>query len=684
MSDAALVVNPKGIPAELRDLDRWVCWRWGKVDPATGKRKKPPLCPADPARHASSTNEQTWSTFQEAVSVVEAGKADGIGMALGSPYVGVDLDEELPEADQGAIMLALDSYSERSVSGAGYHVVIRANLNGSGRHPQGIGVFQVDRLFYFSGEHVVGTPTTIESRQAELEQVLAAFLPAPEQGEARASPARPTVPVDVDDQELLGRALRADDGGKFKRLWNGDTSAYDGDDSRADQALCNKLAFWTGRDAGRIDSLFRASGLYRGKWERASYRKRTIEAAIAKTTDVYTPATKGASKSGTHLGTHPENPSSSYSGGVSLPGASSASLRKEDAPGTDALSSPPESNVGETCTFEFETAAEFAAVDEPSADMLLGYSDDDAAAVAGGTVVMFGAGGAGKTTLSLDVALHMAVGTGWQGLKVARPTRFLIVENDGPRGRFRRKVRAKLADWTGDPPGDRLIVLKTPWGLTSLARWDHREALAAYIREHKVDVLIAGPIVSLGMIGGGTPDEVSAFEAHLAELRALLERPLAVWLIHHQNVRGQISGAWDRVPDTLIRVVAIGHGHTRLVWQKARDSSTLHGTSWKLKWTPGSSFEIDETPDVTEEDIAAGILAAVLANPGASWNKVDPSVKGNATTKRQVRDRLFADGQLVNRGKGKKFELWAGYDPELPEGMEQTTLGEGLVAEGDE
>jgi hypothetical protein len=315
-------------------------------------------------------------------------------------------------------------------------------------------------------------------------------------------------------------------------------------------------------------------------------------------------------------------------------------------------------------------------VDEPSADMLLGYDEDDAAAVAGGTVVIFGAGGSGKTTLSLDVALHMATGTDWQGLKVARPTRFLVVENDGPRGRFRRKVRAKLDAWAGDPPGDRLVVLKAPWGKTSLAKEGHREALAAYIREDEVDVLLAGPIVSLGMIGGGTPDEVSAFEAHLFALRVLLDRPLAVWLIHHQNVRGQISGAWDRVPDTLVRLVAIGNGHTRLMWQKARDSSTLHGTSWKLKWAPGSSFELDETPDATEEDIAAGIVAAVLATPGTSWNKVDAAVKGNDTTKREVRDRMLADGQLVNRGKGRTFALWVGSDPELPDGLEQTTFEE--------
>ena len=402
----------------------------------------------------------------------------------------------------------------------------------------------------------------------------------------------------------------------------------------------------------------------RDKWDSprddSTYGAKTIETAIAAAKDVYTPPTTGASKSRTHLGTHPENAASRYSQGVSLPGASSASLPSKDAPGTDALSPTSIADVEETpkYVFSFVPAHEFASVDEPSADMLIGYDADDAAAVAGGTVVNYGAGGAGKTTLTLDLCLHMATGTDWLGLTVPRTVKIAIVENDGPRGRFRRKVRAKLAAWTGDPPGDRLVVLDEPWGRVKLAREDHREAIADYLRTHEVDVLLAGPIVSLGMIGGGTPDEVSAFEAHLFALRALLDRPLAVWLIHHQNVRGQISGAWDRVPDTLVRLVATGNGQTRLVWQKARDSSTLHGITWKLKWTPGSSFEIDDTPDVTEEDIAAGILAAVLANPGASWNKVDKAVKGNATTKREVRDRLVADGQLVNRGKGKTFALY--------------------------
>jgi hypothetical protein len=382
----------------------------------------------------------------------------------------------------------------------------------------------------------------------------------------------------------------------------------------------------------------------------------------------------GASETGTHPETHPENRVSATPGRASAPGASSASLRSRDVPGTDALTLASSLAHG---GFVFEAAQAFADEDEQSAEMLLGYGPDEAVAVADGTIVFYGSGGAGKTTLTLDLTVHVTTGNGWLGLKVARPLRVLVIENDGPRGRFRRKVRAKLAAWEGDPPGDRLIVLKTPWGETSLARADHREALAEFIREHEVDVLLAGPIVSLGMIGGGTPDEVSAFEAHLRALRALLDRPLSVWLIHHENVRGKISGAWERVPDSLVRVVGAGNGHTRLMWEKMRDSSTLHETSWKLDWAPGQSFEIDDTPDLTEEEIVEGIVAAVLANPGASWNTVDKATKGNAETKRQLRDRLIVSGELVNRGKGRRFALWAAEDAPEGAGAEQTTLEEG-------
>ena len=47
------------------------------------------------------------------------------------------------------------------------------------------------------------------------------------------------------------------------------------------------LAFWTGGDASKIDSLFRQSGLHRKKWDRADYRNRTIAEALSGKTEFY-------------------------------------------------------------------------------------------------------------------------------------------------------------------------------------------------------------------------------------------------------------------------------------------------------------------------------------------------------------------------------------------------------------
>ena len=50
--------------------------------------------------------------------------------------------------------------------------------------------------------------------------------------------------------------MAARNGADFDRLWHGDTAGYPSH-SEADLALCYMLAFWTGRDPGRIDRLFR-------------------------------------------------------------------------------------------------------------------------------------------------------------------------------------------------------------------------------------------------------------------------------------------------------------------------------------------------------------------------------------------------------------------------------------------
>ena len=93
--------------------------------------------------------------------------------------------------------------------------------------------------------------------------------------------------ADLADIELIHKAMSAANGAVFSRLWLGDTSAYTGDDSRADLALCSMLAFWTANDEIRVDRLFRQSRLYREKWERQDYRQGTIKKAIEGNHETY-------------------------------------------------------------------------------------------------------------------------------------------------------------------------------------------------------------------------------------------------------------------------------------------------------------------------------------------------------------------------------------------------------------
>lgn len=100
----------------------------------------------------------------------------------------------------------------------------------------------------------------------------------------------------TDDDELLRRAMRSHSagtvfGGKaaFADLWNANANvlgrvfpafkhtAYD--ESAADLALANHLAFWTGNHGVRIERIMRRSMLVRAKWDRPGYLVGTINRA---------------------------------------------------------------------------------------------------------------------------------------------------------------------------------------------------------------------------------------------------------------------------------------------------------------------------------------------------------------------------------------------------------------------
>jgi hypothetical protein len=125
--------------------------------------------------------------------------------------------------------------------------------------------------------------------------------------------------------------------------------------------------------------------------------------------------------------------------------------------------------------------------------------------------MFYGDGGAGKTTLTVDLSCHLAAGDDWLGIPIGNAVRVGIVENEGPRPL--RKVARKLAAWKGSDLGDRLHLLEEPWGKVSLDNPDVRAALGAKIAEHELDVVVIGPITRSGMNEAGTLQQVRDYIA---------------------------------------------------------------------------------------------------------------------------------------------------------------------------
>ncbi len=267
-----LSIQFEQFPTQLKSLRTWVVWRY---ETRGGKRTKVPFC--SKTQHAKSNDPATWTSLEQAVRLYNAGGFDGIGCNIVPPFVGIDLDNALDVTGTPLpwalpiLAAAPGTYVEVSPSGGGLHIWTTGTLPPFARHKKtGFGedgkgaveVYSEGRYFCMTGNRF-GTSTDIHP--VDLDRLCRLVGWSPEPPPVAEVIQVPVAPLDMDDAELLDRAKRAKNGTKFMRLWYGDK----GDDhSAADLGLCCLLAFWTGKDAARIDRIFRMSGLYRPeKWD---------------------------------------------------------------------------------------------------------------------------------------------------------------------------------------------------------------------------------------------------------------------------------------------------------------------------------------------------------------------------------------------------------------------------------
>lgn len=282
---------PDKIPFEMRQRNQWILWR---LETVSGKQKGSKIPYTISGTRADITNSDHWSSFAEVLQVYENNSEhySGIGFVFSQndPYTGIDLDNCIingmltDEADE--ILNALESYSERSQSKAGVHVIVKATIMGMRNRTGNYEVYDRDRFFAITGDRLELSPVTIAERQEEMNALynqlfgnIAGYL-------NQKSDNSQSMTLVLPDQDIISIAVKAKNGEKFSALYAGNWESYYTSQSEADQALCNILAFYT-KDAEQMDRLFRGSDLMRDKWERNDYRSRTISQALATVTAQY-------------------------------------------------------------------------------------------------------------------------------------------------------------------------------------------------------------------------------------------------------------------------------------------------------------------------------------------------------------------------------------------------------------
>ena len=169
-------VDVDGIPDEIKQIDRWVCWKWYRD---RGRWSKMPIN-AHSVAFAKSNDPETWSSFDKAVECFSENQTlAGIGFVLGGGFAGVDLDKcydpNSDEADEivHTVTERFDSYTEISPTKTGVKILVSGNLPKGKRQsddnaPYDVECYDDKRFFTITGNRWTESPRQISERTSEL------------------------------------------------------------------------------------------------------------------------------------------------------------------------------------------------------------------------------------------------------------------------------------------------------------------------------------------------------------------------------------------------------------------------------------------------------------------------------------------------------------------------------------
>lgn len=301
MSDStSSVITPHRGIEPLKQYPQWILWALAGSD-------KIPLS-ANTLEVGDTHAASFWTDYKTAFAVSKAtGYKMGFVFTKNDPFYFLDIDHCVQNGEMTPIAVELLSQLQGaavgySSSGTGLHVFGRANVTDDRRVKEANGLFELythGRFVALAGESFNGDADSEHS--TALSQIVNRYLPPRQRvtdSEWRNEPVEDWCGYESDD-DLIAHALRSKSaaslfggGVSFKDLWEANETALSSkwpssnptkawDYNRADAALAQHLAFWTGNNSERIQDLMCRSALYRDKYEREDYLPRTITVATS-------------------------------------------------------------------------------------------------------------------------------------------------------------------------------------------------------------------------------------------------------------------------------------------------------------------------------------------------------------------------------------------------------------------
>jgi putative DNA primase/helicase len=199
--------------------------------------EKPTKVPynARTGRKADPTDPKNWSRFEQVLSVLEADRSyAGPGFAISPGFMFVDYDKcrdpqtGVIDKSVAAKVAFLDSYTEISPSGTGLHVLCRSDapLPAGRRKLNHVEMYDGKRFATMTGDHLEGTPVTVENRTEEL---LSAYNEHFGQCDSKSNSAAeqkraavvvPITSTSTSDEAILTDCRAAKNAAKFSRLFD--------------------------------------------------------------------------------------------------------------------------------------------------------------------------------------------------------------------------------------------------------------------------------------------------------------------------------------------------------------------------------------------------------------------------------------------------------------------------------